>query len=213
MLIEEENKYGSRVVKDCGFVFNKRLDPEQEAINGDCSCLDTFFIIHVAALLSRVSMRAYSKLAKRGVSCYWLTCGSCPGAFGGIISPHTHPILRVLKHIGHAASVLLEARQQLPQADCQKPQSEPVKGHGGEFHGSRFDSGVIFFFPVYTRLISRCVFSSWRLRQRTGCLHSPADSLYMSKPHGASGSSECQLGAPMGAGDERERTNRRAGGE
>lgn len=141
-------------------------------------------IIHVAALLSRVSMRAYSKLAKRGVPCYQLTCGSCPGAFGGIISPDTHPILRVLKHIGHAASVLLEARQQLPQADCQKPQSEPVKGHCGEFHGSRLDSGVVFFFWVYTRLISRFVFSSWRLRQRTGCLHSPADYLHVETTRG-----------------------------
>lgn len=53
----------------------------------------------------------------------------------GVVSPDTHPVLRVFKHVGHTASVLLEASQQLSQADRQEPQSEPVKGHGGEFHG------------------------------------------------------------------------------
>lgn len=53
-----------------------------------------------------------------------------------IISLVTHPILRIFKHVGHTASVLLEASQQLSQADRQKPQSEAVKGHCGEFHGS-----------------------------------------------------------------------------
>lgn len=55
---------------------------------------------------------------------------------GEIISRATHSILRVFKHVGHTASVLLEASQQLSQADRQQPSSEHVKGHSGEFHGS-----------------------------------------------------------------------------
>lgn len=54
----------------------------------------------------------------------------------GKISCSTHPVLRVFKHVGHAASVVFEASQQLPQADHQEPQSEHVKGRPGDFHGS-----------------------------------------------------------------------------
>lgn len=53
-----------------------------------------------------------------------------------LISLVTHPILRIFKHVGHTASVLLVASQQLSQADRQEPHSEAVKGHCGEFHGS-----------------------------------------------------------------------------
>lgn len=48
----------------------------------------------------------------------------------------THPVLWIFIHIGHTASVLLEASQQLPQADRQQPQGQNVKDHRGEFHGS-----------------------------------------------------------------------------
>lgn len=66
----------------------------------------------------------------------------------------THPVLWVFKHIGHTASVLLEATQQLSQANRQKPQSESVKGHSGEFHGSCYSNSSVQILKVFSLHIS-----------------------------------------------------------
>ena len=79
---------------------------------------------------------------------------------GEIISRATHSILRVFKHVGHTASVLLEASQQLSQADRQQPGSEHVKGHSGELHGSVRTQRVGHhgsFMSRLWRFIPRCV--------------------------------------------------------
>lgn len=71
----------------------------------------------------------------------------------------------------------------------------------------------LFSFSRFTRVSSPGSYSHSGGSDSAQVACTRRQTLYMSKPHGASGSSECQLGAPMGGGDERERTNRRAGGE
>lgn len=113
-------------------------------------------------------------------------------------SAGTHPVLWVLEHVGHAASVLLEARQQLAQGDGQQRRGQTVTGRSGEFHAWTVREASALTAagaPCFRFLLSAACRAA---THRPSSQHEPQRA-----------TADGQRGRPMGAKLETRSTNRR----